>query len=153
LTKHRTAQAKASIEARKSAGKTTAKQPKRVPAKPRPKVQKKRPTGAIYGAKHILVAYKGARRASPKIKRSKDEAKKLAAKVVKQARADKKAWPKLVKTHSDEPGAARRQGDLGRFRKGSMVPQFQTAVEKLKVGGVSEVVETAFGYHVIWRTL
>ena len=99
------------------------------------------------------MAYKGARRARPVVTRSKDEAKKLAADVVKKARADKSKWASLVKKHSDEPGAARRQGDLGRFRKGSMVPPFQAAVEKLKVGQISGVVETAFGFHVIQRTL
>jgi parvulin-like peptidyl-prolyl isomerase len=33
-----------------------------------------------------------------------------------------------------------------------MVPEFQTALEKIKVGEVSDVVETPFGFHVILRT-
>jgi parvulin-like peptidyl-prolyl isomerase len=33
-----------------------------------------------------------------------------------------------------------------------MVPEFQNAVEKLKVNEVSDLVKTPFGYHVILRT-
>ena len=58
----------------------------------------------------------------------------------------------MVKEYSDEPGAAARGGDLGKFRKGQMVPDFQNAVEKLKVGEISDLVKTPFGYHVILRT-
>ena len=58
----------------------------------------------------------------------------------------------VVKEYSDEPGAGARGGDLGKFKKGMMVPDFQAAVEKLKVGEISDVVKTPFGFHVILRT-
>jgi len=122
--------------------------------------QLKRPQAqGVLGAKHILVQYKGSMRANAdKIKRSKDEAKKLAADVAKKAaktKSDAKrddAWKKLVEQYSDEPGAAARAGNLGKFKKGSYHPKFVAGVEKLKVGGVSGPVETPFGYHIIWRT-
>lgn len=123
---------------------------------------KAKPGGEVFGAKHLLVQYKGSKRAGATISRSKEEAKKRAEEAAGKAAALAKASPKiadrskefseLVGKYSDEPGAARRGGDLGRFRKGSMVPQFQAAVEKLKRGDVSGVVETPFGYHVILRT-
>ena len=53
---------------------------------------------------------------------------------------------------SDEPGADKRGGDLGKFPKGAMVPEFQAGLEKIKVGEVSDLVETPFGFHVILRT-
>lgn len=112
-----------------------------------------------YGAKHILVQYKGSMRANPKIERTKDEAKARADEVAKKVAASKSSasreedWRKLVTEYSDEPGADKRGGDLGRFRKGAMVPQFTEGVEALKVGDTSTApVETPFGYHVIWRT-
>jgi parvulin-like peptidyl-prolyl isomerase len=57
-----------------------------------------------------------------------------------------------VKEYSDEPRAGERGGDLGTFPKGSMVPEFQAALDKMKIGDISDVVETPFGFHVILRT-
>lgn len=107
--------------------------------------------GETFGAKHILVMYKGSRRAPGAITRTKDEAKTRAVEAAKRAKKGDK-FEDLVKEYSDEPGAAARGGNLGKFRKGTMVPAFQAAVEKMKVGGISEPVETPFGYHVIVRT-
>ena len=104
-----------------------------------------------YGAKHLLVQYKGSMRAAPSITRSEDEAKARATEAMKKARNGAK-FEDVVKEYSDEPGAAQRGGDLGKFKKGQMVPEFQTAVEKLKVGEISDLVKTPFGYHVIQRT-
>jgi parvulin-like peptidyl-prolyl isomerase len=107
--------------------------------------------GETYGAKHLLVQYKGSMRAGPQITRTEDEAKARATEAMKKARGGTK-FEDVVKEYSDEPGAAQRGGDLGKFRKGQMVPEFQAAVEKMKVGEVSDLVKTPFGYHVILRT-
>ncbi len=102
-------------------------------------------------ARHLLVSYKGGLRASPGIGRSKAEAKARAEEAQKRAAAGED-FVALVKQYSDEPGAAERGGDLGKFDRGSMVPAFANAAFALKVGEVSAVVETQFGYHVILRT-
>ena len=104
-----------------------------------------------YGAKHLLVQFKGSARAAPTITRTEEEAKARATEAMKKARGGT-PFEDVVKEYSDEPGAAQRGGDLGKFRKGQMVPEFQTAVEKMKVGEISELVKTQFGYHVIKRT-
>ncbi len=102
-------------------------------------------------ARHLLVSYKGGLRASPGIGRSKAEALARAEEAQKRAAAGED-FIALVKQYSDEPGAAERGGDLGKFDRGSMVPAFANAAFALKIGEISAVVETQFGFHVIKRT-
>lgn len=107
----------------------------------------------MFGAKHLLVMYKGSLRAPPTIERTQEEAKKRAEEALAKAKKlGKDKFADVVKDYSDEPGAAQRGGDLGQFPKGAMVPEFQAALEKLKVDEISGIVETKFGYHVILRT-
>ncbi|WP_081426958.1 peptidylprolyl isomerase [Sorangium cellulosum] len=106
----------------------------------------------MFGAKHLLVMYKGSRRAPPTIERTKEEAQARATEAMKKAKADPSKFADIVKEYSDEPGADKRGGDLGKFPKGAMVPEFQVGLEKIKVGEVSDLVETPFGFHVILRT-
>ena len=101
-------------------------------------------------ASHFLVQYKGSMRAPESITRTKEEAKKRAEEGL--AKAKKGDFAKVVAEYSDEPGAAARGGSLGEFQAGQMVKPFSDAAFKLKVGQVSGLVETDFGYHVIKRT-
>jgi parvulin-like peptidyl-prolyl isomerase len=99
-------------------------------------------------ASHILLMYKGSSRSSAT--RSKAEAEQQINQL--KAQLDGGAdFAGLAREHSDCPSSA-KGGDLGQFGKGQMVPAFETAAFSMEVGGVSGVVETDFGYHLITRT-
>jgi peptidyl-prolyl cis-trans isomerase C len=57
----------------------------------------------------------------------------------------------LAKTHSKCP-SGQNGGDLGMFGRGQMVKAFEDAAYGLEVGGMSEPVQTQFGYHLVKRT-
>jgi len=57
----------------------------------------------------------------------------------------------LARTHSKCP-SGQNGGNLGTFGRGQMVPPFENATFDLDVGGLSEPVQTSFGYHIINRT-
>jgi len=48
-----------------------------------------------------------------------------------------------------QDGSATRGGDLGWTNAGDMVPQFERAMDALKINELSEVVQTEFGMHLI----
>ena len=59
-----------------------------------------------------------------------------------------KSFETMARIHSDDPGSASQGGKIEASR-GMMVPQFESTVFKLKVGEVSDIIETDYGYHII----
>ena len=92
-------------------------------------------------ARHILIA--PASTALADHQAAQDEADSLLAEL--HAGAD---FAELAKARSQGPSAA-SGGDLGYFGSGQMVPAFEEAAFALQPDGLSEVVQTQFGYHVI----
>ena len=58
-------------------------------------------------------------------------------------------FTKLAKAYSEEPGAKERGGDLGYFTVFSMVYPFENAAYNTKVGEISDIIRTSFGYHIV----
>jgi peptidyl-prolyl cis-trans isomerase SurA len=54
-----------------------------------------------------------------------------------------------AKRFSDDPASRDQGGELGWFRRGRMVRQFEAAAFRLRPGQISNVVETPFGFHII----
>lgn len=55
----------------------------------------------------------------------------------------------LATLYSEDPGSAKKGGELGFFPRGRMVSEFESAAFALKPGEVSPIIETQFGFHII----
>ncbi|NVO83363.1 peptidylprolyl isomerase [Hymenobacter sp. P5252] len=55
----------------------------------------------------------------------------------------------LAKEYSQDPGSAVEGGYLGFFKRRELVPEYEAAALRLEPGGISPVVESQFGFHVI----
>lgn len=58
-------------------------------------------------------------------------------------------FAELAREHSDDPGSAAEGGELGWFRRGVMVREFERTAFALRDGELSQPVRTPFGYHLI----
>lgn len=105
---------------------------------------------SLLSCAHILIAFEGAEKARPAVRRSKEEAREEAERILAEARRDPSRFGQLATAHSDD--ATRKQGgDLGSFRRGTMPSVFEEAMTRLKIGEVGGPVLTQYGYHVLLR--
>ena len=95
-------------------------------------------------ARHILI--KADKAAAPDIRQ---KAKARAEALLADARKNPAGFADLAKKNSDDPGSAAQGGDLDYFGRGAMVKPFEDAAFAMKLGEISSVVESDFGYHVI----
>jgi parvulin-like peptidyl-prolyl isomerase len=58
-------------------------------------------------------------------------------------------FEKVARAISKDPATAVRGGKLAPFRRGTLVPEFEDAAFRLKVGETSGIVKTQFGFHII----
>lgn len=84
----------------------------------------------MVSAKHILV-----------------ETKEKAEEIAKEIN-DGVSFEEAAQKYSSCPSKG-QGGNLGRFAKGQMVPEFENEAFNLEIGVVSEPVKTQFGYHLI----
>ncbi len=98
-------------------------------------------------AAHILICYKGSEGCKSNL--SREEAYAKIKKIKEEATPEN--FKELAKKYSDEPGASERGGELGWFSRGMMVKPFEDTVFSQEVGTISYVVETKFGYHLIYK--
>ncbi len=94
-------------------------------------------------ARHLLV------QVAPKATPEQIEVARLkATMLMEEARKPGTDFAELAKKKSEGPSAA-DGGDLGYFKRGVMVPEFEKAAFTLPVGGISDPIRTKFGWHVL----
>lgn len=96
----------------------------------------------VVRASHILITL------DPKAdKKKKTEARKKIENI--QGKVKKgEDFAKLAKEFSQGPSGA-KGGDLNYFPRGKMIKSFEDVAFALKIGEVSDIVETRFGFHLI----
>lgn len=102
--------------------------------------------GELLAASHILLAKQPegiSATANDSIKR---EAERIARTVTSATFAS------VARARSEDPGSKDRGGDYGVFAPGTMVPEFDAGIRSVRPGGISQVVETQYGYHIIRRS-
>lgn len=80
------------------------------------------------------------------------EAKTMALEKIKELRErimKGEDFSKLAILYSEDPGSARKGGELGFYGRGELYPEFEAIAFGLKNKEVSGIVETSAGYHII----
>jgi peptidyl-prolyl cis-trans isomerase SurA len=91
-------------------------------------------------ARHVLL------RTSPQL--NAETASRRLAEYRKQIESGAKTFEDIARQYSED-GSAATGGDLGWAAPGVMVPEFETAMNELAVGGLSAPVVSRFGVHLI----
>ena len=91
-------------------------------------------------ASHILFKTEG---------KDENAVKAKAEEVLKMAKAPNADFAALAKKYSEDESNASNGGDLDYFGRGRMVPEFENAAFAMKAGQMSDLVKTAFGFHII----
>lgn len=83
---------------------------------------------------------------------SAEAVRRQAQELSRKAQATPGDFAALATQYSQDPNTAQRGGDSGMQPLQQLVPQVREAVARLKVGGVSDVVQSAAGFHVLKLT-
>ncbi|MFO0662097.1 MAG: peptidylprolyl isomerase [Polyangiaceae bacterium] len=111
------------------------------------------PAGTIISVRQLVVMYQGSRGGGAP--RSRAEAKARADLALRRAQAGDD-FAVVTRQFTDEPkraskGGVDETGVLENIRVGMTVQRFEDVAFRLRVGEISGVVETEFGFHVIRR--
>lgn len=98
-------------------------------------------------ARHILIPFEGSRSATEGAL-TKEAAKKQVDSLLAIFKRNKSSFADVAKTMSADPGSGAKGGDLGYFKNGAMVPEFNAFSFENNTGDIG-VVETVFGFHII----
>lgn len=97
---------------------------------------------------HILIKTPAAGADGKVEEKAVEEARKKAEDVLKQVKAGAK-FEDLAKKYSDDPGSAKKGGDLGWIGRGRTVPEFEKVAFSQGKGKISDLVRSSYGFHII----
>ncbi len=106
------------------------------------------PTSTV-SARHILICYEGCA-ARGTFTLSKADALAKIIEINEMIQNGDMEFADAAREFSDCPSGA-EGGDLGEFGRGQMVRPFEDTAFSLRIGQMSGVVETQFGFHLILR--
>lgn len=104
----------------------------------------KKPSSGEIKASHIMIRFPSQ---DPSPEDTLVAYKKI--KLIEDSLMTGKTFAELAMRNSEDPGSAPRGGDLGWFGRARWIQPFDERAFKLRVGEVSEVVRTIYGYHLI----
>lgn len=76
------------------------------------------------------------------------KSKEKATELLNSIKTNKATFNSVAKEYSEDT-TANQNGNLGWFKKGDLVEEFETVVFSLKKNEISKVVKTQFGYHIV----
>ena len=85
----------------------------------------------------------------PKISDEERAAVRLRLDELRQRILAGEAFSTLAILYSQDPGSAKKGGELGFTERGQLLPEFEAVAYNLKGDEVSQIVETKFGFHII----
>jgi peptidyl-prolyl cis-trans isomerase SurA len=94
-----------------------------------------------YRAEHVLLR--------PQSERDPAETRELAETLRDRIASGDVPFGAIARKYSEDPGSARRGGDLGWVNPDEMVPAFARMLESVEIGELSPVFESQFGFHFL----
>jgi parvulin-like peptidyl-prolyl isomerase len=101
--------------------------------------------GGKIRARHILMTFGKDTSAA-----AKAELRKTAESVLAQARSGKN-FAALAKKFSKDPNA-KTGGDIGWFKRGDLMPELETPLFALKLGEVTDIIQSGIGFHILQKS-
>jgi len=96
---------------------------------------------------HILIEQKPGANATERAATAK-----RSQQIYKDVKSSKRSFEELANLYSDDSASKKSGGDIGWHTKNSIVPALYNVAEKLRIGHISTLIETEFGYHIIKLT-
>ncbi len=102
--------------------------------------------------RHILIQHVRVEDRDMSVSRTPEQAYALAEKALKEARADRSRWKHLVEKYSDDKWSRAVGGRMGVLHPGGMPRGFESfAFDQAPDTIHPKVVETGYGFHIVWK--